>query len=66
MRLFSSDYKFSCKFKSPTMGEGDLSCTVNIGWLRSEKEALEQVQNELTIRCADAKIIIDTVKFELI
>jgi hypothetical protein len=64
MGLFSSEYKFSCKFKSPTKGEGKLSCVLTMGRFCSKMEALEQLQEELTAKCADAKIIVDTVKFE--
>lgn len=64
MGLFSTEYKFSCKFNSLTKGEGKLSCVLTLGRFCSKSEALEQLQEELTAKCADAKIIVDTVKFE--
>lgn len=64
MGLFSSEYKFSCRFNSPTKGEGKLSCVLTMGRFCSKMAALEQLQEELTAKCADAKIIVDTVKFE--
>ncbi len=64
MGLFTSEYKFSCRFKSPTMGEGKFSCAITIGFLRSKVDALDEIQEQMKEMCPDAEIILDTVKFE--
>lgn len=64
MGLFTTEYKFSCRFRSPSNGEGKFSCVITIGWLRSKADALDEIQDQMKEMCPDAEIMLDTVEFE--
>lgn len=64
MGLFTTDYKFTCKFKSLSKGEGKFSCVISKGFLRSKSDALDEIYEELHVMCPDAEVMLDTVKFE--
>ena len=64
MGLFTKDYRFTCRFKSLSKGEGKFSCVITIGWLRSKSDALDEINEQLKEMCPDAEVMLETVKFE--
>ena len=64
MGILSVEYKLTCEFESLSKGKGKINCVVNIPRWKSKTDALEAMQEELQVKCPDAKLKIETVKFE--
>lgn len=66
MGILSVEYKLTCEFESLSKGKGKINCVVNIPRWKSKTDALEALQEELQTKCPDAKLKVETVKFERI
>lgn len=71
MGILSVEYKLTCEFESLSKGKGKINCVVNIPRWKSKADAqhqpadaLEALQEELQAKCPDAKLKVETVKFE--
>lgn len=64
MGILSVEYKFTCEFESLSKGKGKISCAVNIPRWKSKIDAIEALQEELQMKCPDAKLKVETAKFE--
>lgn len=64
MGILSVEYKLTCEFESLSKGKGKINCVVNISRWKSKTDALEALQEELQAKCPDAKLKVETVKFE--
>lgn len=64
MGILSVEYKLTCEFESLSNGKGKINCVVNIPRWKSKTDALEAMQEELQAKCPDAKLKVETVKFE--
>lgn len=64
MGILSVEYKFTCEFESLSKGKGKINCVVNIPRWKSKTDALEALQEELQAKCPDAKLKVETAKFE--
>ena len=64
MGILSVKYKLTCEFESLSKGKGKINCVVNIPRWKSKTDALEALQEELQAKCPDAKLKVETVKFE--
>ena len=64
MGILSVEYKFTCEFESLSKGKGKINCVVNIPRWKSKTDALEALQEELQMKCSDAKLKVETAKFE--
>ena len=64
MGILSVEYKFTCEFESLSKGKGKINCVVNIPRWKSKMDALEALQEELTMKCPDAKLKVESAKFE--
>lgn len=56
MGILSVEYKLTCEFASLSKGKGKINCVVNIPRLKSKTDALEALQEELQVKCPDAKL----------
>lgn len=64
MGILSIEYKFTCEFESLSKGKGKINCVVNIPRWKSKTDALEALQEELQMKCPDAKLKVESAKFE--
>lgn len=64
MGILSVEYKFTCEFESLSKGKGKINCVVNIPRWKSKMDALDALQEELQMKCPDAKLKVETAKFE--
>ena len=64
MGILSVEYKLTCEFESLSKGKGKINCVVNIPRWKSKSDALEAMQEKLQAKCPDAKLKVETVKFE--
>lgn len=64
MGILSVEYKLTCEFESLSKGKGKINCVVNIPRWKSKTDALEALQEELQAKYHDAKLKVETVKFE--
>lgn len=64
MGILSVEYKVTCEFESLSKGKGKINCVVNVPRWKSKTAALEALQEELQMKCPDAKIKVATAKFE--
>ena len=64
MGILSVEYKLTCEFESLSKGTGKINCVVNIPRWKSKTDALEALQEELQQKWSDAKLKVETVKFE--
>lgn len=64
MGILSVEYKLTCEFESLSKGKGKINSVVNIPRWKSKTDALEALQEELQAKCPDAKLKVETVKFE--
>ena len=64
MGILSVEYKLTCEFESLSKGKGKINCVVNIPRWKSKMDALEAMQEELQQKCPDAKLKVETAKFE--
>lgn len=64
MGILSIEYKFTCEFESLSKGKGKINCVVNIPRWKSKMDALDALQEELQMKCPDAKLNVETAKFE--
>lgn len=64
MGILSVEYKVTCEIESLSKGKGKINCVVNVPRWKSKTDAIEALQEELQVKCPDAKIKIATIKFE--